>query len=158
MQLIEQHSAGSSAGFLLWHANLRWQRVLTDVLAPMGLTHVQFVVLSTVWWLGRAGDAPRQGEVAEHGGLDTAMTSQVTNALVAKGWIVRGQDPSDGRVSLLYLSPSGRELTELAVVSLDEAEQEFFVAAGEEAGDRTRLIRVLRVLADRDERGGRHGD
>lgn len=153
-QLIKQHSAGDSAGFLLWHASLRWQRTMAEVLAPLGLTHVQFVVLTTVWWLGRDGHPPRQRDVAEHGGLDQAMTSQVTNALVGKRWIVRGQDPADARASLLYVTDQGRDLAEEAVVALDRADRSFFEAAG----DRPRLIRLLRKIADRDERGGRSHD
>lgn len=148
-ELLEQHSAGDSAGFLLWHANLRWQRVMSEVLAPLGLTHVQFVVLTTIWWLGRDGHPPRQRDVADHGGLDPAMTSQVTNALITKGWIVRGQDPADARASLLFVTAEGRDLAEQAIVVLDEADRAFFDAAG----DRSRLIRVLRKIADRDERG-----
>ncbi|MFF5261666.1 MarR family winged helix-turn-helix transcriptional regulator [Actinomadura viridis] len=149
--MIEQHSAGESAGFLLWHANLRWQRTMAEVLAPLGLTHVQFVVLTTVWWLGRDGRPPRQRDVAEHGGLDPAMTSQVTNALVGKRWIVRSQDPADARASLLHLTDQGRDLAEEAVVALDQADRSFF----EVAGDRPQLIKLLRKIADRDERGGR---
>ena len=40
-----------SPGFWLWHATLRWQREIAAVLAPLGLTHVQFVLLSCAWWL-----------------------------------------------------------------------------------------------------------
>jgi hypothetical protein len=50
---------------------LRWQRLMTATLQPPGLTHVQFVLLATVWWLARARQAdgehagqPSQREVA----------------------------------------------------------------------------------------------
>ncbi|WP_244312125.1 hypothetical protein [Streptomyces griseofuscus] len=36
-------SPGDSPGFLLWHATLRWQRDIATALAPLDLTHVQFV-------------------------------------------------------------------------------------------------------------------
>ena len=35
-----------SPGFLLWHATLRWQRGVAQALAPLDLTHVQFVLLA----------------------------------------------------------------------------------------------------------------
>ena len=44
-----------SPGFLLWHVTLRWQRDIAAALAPMGLTHVQFVLLATCWWLNSRG-------------------------------------------------------------------------------------------------------
>ena len=40
-----------SPGFLLWHVTLRWQRDIAAALAPLDLTHVQFVLLATTWWL-----------------------------------------------------------------------------------------------------------
>ena len=60
----------------------------------MGITHVQFAVVSTVWWLGKDGYPPRQREVAEHAGIDPAMTSQVMTVLIQRGWVIRGVDPS----------------------------------------------------------------
>jgi DNA-binding MarR family transcriptional regulator len=124
---------------------------MAEVLAPLGLTHVQFVVLTTVWWLGRDGQAPRQRDVSEHGGLDQAMTSQVMNALVAKQWITRGQDPADARAYLLHVTEEGENLAEEAIAALDNADRAFF----EPAGDRPKLLRLLRKLAERDERGSR---
>jgi DNA-binding MarR family transcriptional regulator len=149
MELVEQHSAGRSLGFLLWHASLRWQRRLAEVLSPLGITHVQFAVVATVWWLGKDGHPPRQREIAEHAGLDPAMTSQVMAALLEKGWVVRGIDPEDARASRLYVTDAGRGIAERAVIELDRAERDFFRAAG----DREILLHLLRVLAARDERG-----
>jgi hypothetical protein len=33
-----------------------WQREITAALAPLGLTHVQFVLLAAAWWLNSRGD------------------------------------------------------------------------------------------------------
>ncbi len=122
---------------------------MTDVLSPMGITHVQFAVLSTVWWLGKDGHPPRQREVAEHAGIDPAMTSQVMAVLLERGWVVRGIDPEDARASRLYVTDSGRAIAERAVVDLDRAERDFF----RDAADRDQLLEILRALAARDERG-----
>jgi DNA-binding MarR family transcriptional regulator len=149
LSLVEQHSAGRSAGFLLWHASLRWQRRLTEVLSPMGITHVQFALVAAVWWLGRDGHPPRQREVAEHAGIDQAMTSQVMGVLLDRGWVVKGIDPEDARASRLYVTEAGRDIAERAVVQLDQAEREFFAAAG----DRDTVLRILQTLAARDEHG-----
>src|SRR6266566_2274389 len=62
-----------SPGFLLWHATLRWQRQITAVLKPLGLTHVQFVLLAGSWWLGRGGQPPSQRELADHSGTDAGQ-------------------------------------------------------------------------------------
>ena len=49
--------AWDSPGFLLWHATLRWQRAMVEALSPLGLTHTQFVLLASTWWLAENGDA-----------------------------------------------------------------------------------------------------
>jgi DNA-binding MarR family transcriptional regulator len=149
LSLVEEHSAGRSAGFLLWHASLRWQRRMTEILSPMGITHVQFALVATVWWLGKDGYPPRQGEVAEHAGIDPAMTSQVMTVLIQRAWVVRGVDPADGRASRLYVTDAGRQIAERAVIELDRAEREFFAPAG----IRDKVLTMLRVLAARDELG-----
>lgn len=117
----------------------------------MGITHVQFAVVSTVWWLGKDGYPPRQREVAEHAGIDPAMTSQVMTVLIERGWVVRGVDPTDGRASRMYVTDAGREIAERAVIELDKAERRFFAPAGR----RDAVLEMLRKLAGRDERGAR---
>ena len=47
----------TSPGFLLWRLTLCWQRAITSALAPVGLTHVQFVLLACTWWLTEQGAA-----------------------------------------------------------------------------------------------------
>lgn len=49
-----------SPGFLLWRSTLRWQRTIIAALRPLELTHVQFVLLASTWWLTEqsAGSGP----------------------------------------------------------------------------------------------------
>ena len=53
-------SPAESPGFLLWHATLRWQRDIAQGLGPLGLTHVQFVLLACTRWLTQQGRHPSQ--------------------------------------------------------------------------------------------------
>ena len=73
-----------SPGLLLWHVTLRWQRDMAAVLAPLDLTHVQFVLLATTWWLNSRGQHPNQLALAHQAGTDVKMTSQVLRTLEAK--------------------------------------------------------------------------
>lgn len=88
-----------SPGFLFWHATLRWQRAIAAALAPPGLTHVQFVLLASVWWLGDQGERPNQLAAAAHAGTDVKMTSQVLRALERNGLVERETDPADTRAN-----------------------------------------------------------
>jgi DNA-binding MarR family transcriptional regulator len=115
-----------SPGFLLWHTTMRWQRVMAAALAPLDLTHVQFVLLACAWWLGEHGDPPRQSQVAAQAGTDPKMTSDVIARLEAKGLLRRTADPSDARAKFVLVTPEGAELAARAIVVVEEADAAFF--------------------------------
>lgn len=103
-------------GFLLWRATLSWQRRMRLVLAPHALTHVQFVLLASLWWLEDHEDQPpTQARLAEQARTDPMMTSQVIRKLSARGALERTLDPADGRARQLRLTVAGRALVARAL-------------------------------------------
>ena len=57
------------------------------MLEPYDLTHVQFVLLTSLWWLGDHEDRPpTQARLAQHAGTDPMMTSQVTRKLETRAY------------------------------------------------------------------------
>ncbi|MCX2180870.1 MarR family transcriptional regulator [Streptomyces sp. SKN60] len=135
---------GESPGFLLWHATLRWQRDVAAALAPLGLTHVQFVLLACTWWLNGRGEHPNQQTLARRAGTDVKMTSQVVRALETKGLIERETDPTDTRAKRLRVTEAGAGLAPRAVESVESVDTRFFepVAVGEAVALLARLARV----------------
>jgi DNA-binding MarR family transcriptional regulator len=119
---------GDSPGFLLWHATLRWQRDISAALAPLGLTHVQFVLLACAWWLNSQGEHPNQLALARQAGTDVKMTSQVLRALEQKGLVAREVDPADTRAKRLRVTEAGAELAPRAIAAVEQADAEFFAA------------------------------
>ncbi|MFI6847112.1 MarR family transcriptional regulator [Kitasatospora sp. NBC_00085] len=119
-------SPGESPGFLLWHATLRWQREIAAALAPLGLTHVQFVLLACTWWLNTQGEHPNQLAVARQAGTDVKMTSQVLRTLEGKGLIEREVDPADTRAKRLRVTDTGAELAPRAIAAVELADADFF--------------------------------
>ncbi|MFD7907246.1 MarR family winged helix-turn-helix transcriptional regulator [Kitasatospora sp. NPDC059747] len=117
---------GDSPGFLLWHATLRWQRDIAAALGPLGLTHVQFVLLACTWWLNSQGEHPNQLALARQAGTDVKMTSQVLRALETKGLIEREVDPADTRAKRLRITDSGAELAPRAIAAVEAVDAEFF--------------------------------
>lgn len=138
-------SPSDSPGFLLWRVSLRWQREVTAALRPLGLTHVQFVLLAVLWWVGPREDAPTQRELAQAAGTDPMMTSQVVRALEARGLVERRPDPYDRRVRRLVLTPEGHELAERGVQAVEGADARFFHPA-----DGPALLPLLQALAAPD--------
>ena len=136
-----------SPGFLLWHVTLRWQREIAVALAPLGLTHVQFVLLAAAWWLNSRGDNPNQLSVARQAGTDVKMTSEVLRKLEAKGLIVRTVDVADTRARRIHVTERGSDLAQAAVTAVEGVDAAFFTAVPDPGA----LLAMLRPLAS----GGR---
>jgi hypothetical protein len=82
-------------GFLLWRATLSWQRRIRSALAPHDLTHVQFVLLASLWWLeDHEPEPPTQASLAAQAETDRMMTSQVLRKLEARDLLERIPDPT----------------------------------------------------------------
>jgi DNA-binding MarR family transcriptional regulator len=136
-----------SPGFLMWHATLRWQRAIAAVLAPLDLTHVQFVLLASTWWLNRHGQDPTQIALAEYAGTDVKMTSQVVRGLEAKGLLERRIDEADSRARRLRVTRRGARLAPRAIAVVERVDAEFFAAAPLEDA-RTLLARLAQLPPD----------
>ena len=135
-----------SPGFLLWHVTLRWQREIAAALTPLGLTHVQFVLLAATWWLNSHGEDPNQLSVARQAGTDVKMTSEVLRRLEAKGLIVRTVDAADTRARRIQVTERGGELALAVVAAVEGVDAAFFQATPDSAA----LLAMLRPLARRD--------
>jgi DNA-binding MarR family transcriptional regulator len=132
-----------SPGFLLWRLTLAWQRAVTAALAPLDLTHVQFVLLASAWWLTEQGTVPHQQDLATHAGTDARMTSEVVRKLADKGLLVREVDPNDTRARRLGPTPAGVALATRAIQAVEDVDATFF------AGESDTLVPVLQRLIDR---------
>jgi DNA-binding MarR family transcriptional regulator len=137
-----------SPGFLLWHATLRWQRGIAEALAPLGLTHVQFVLLACVSWLNKHGDPPNQVAVAAQAGTDVKMTSQVLRTLELKGLIDREIDAADTRARRVRVTDRGAALAPDAVAAVEDVDARFFADIPEKDA-----LRFLRRLVQEPEPG-----
>lgn len=131
-----------SPGLLLWRTTMRWQRVMTAALAPLDLTHVQFVLLASAMWLGRNGQPPNQVQLAAQAGTEAKMTSDVVARLEAKGLIARETDPHDSRAKVIRITAAGAAAAQRAIVAVETADAEFF-----EPVDEAQLAGLLRQIA-----------
>jgi len=140
--------ADRSPGLLLWQVTNRWQAAQRATLAPVGLTHVQFVLLASLTWLARdAGSGlVMQRDLADHAATDPAMTSQVLRALELKGLVERAPHPTDRRAKAIRPTFDG-DLANRAVVLVEGCDAEFFGALGAGADDLVRALLTLREAA-----------
>src|SRR5689334_6448928 len=104
-------SAELTAGHLVWRLAMKWRTAVDRALAPLGLTHAQYVVLSSLLALHR----PSQRELADHTGLEALYVSKLARSLEGSGFISRTRDTTDTRTVRLELAPHGRSTVEPAV-------------------------------------------
>jgi DNA-binding MarR family transcriptional regulator len=108
-----------------------------------GLQGHEFDVLST---LRRAG-APFEftaGELAAATHVTSGTMTSRVDRLSARGLVERHQDPADGRLVRVRLTPQGRERVDAALGTLLERERELLAAL--DGSERTALATALRTL------------
>ncbi len=96
------------------------------VLSPLGLTHVQFVLLISTAWLEAHVVTITQVTLARHAQTDVMMTSQVVRTLEEKGLITRTPQLTDSRAKIVSLTDAGRVLVQQANARVEEADAQFF--------------------------------
>jgi DNA-binding MarR family transcriptional regulator len=134
-----------SPGFLLWQVANGWQRHQRQALEEIGLTHVQFVLLAGLGWLKQGDGIPiTQATLARHSRVDEMMTSQVVRGLEKRGAVIRQIHPTDSRAKTLALTVEGAELLEKATPLVEQADADFFLAAG---GGLEEMIEALKIIA-----------
>ena len=135
---------GGLNGYQLWHAANLWQRRMRAVLAPHGVTPVQFLLLSGLFELGDAGSvAVNQAALARNCNTDPMMTSQVLRTLEKDGLLRRAVNPEDRRAVAVEITASGASLVNRAITEIREADAQFhapLAAHGEAFGDALQLL------------------
>ncbi|MGI4861380.1 MAG: MarR family winged helix-turn-helix transcriptional regulator [Janthinobacterium lividum] len=95
------------------------RRRMTDALAPCGLTLAQFTAMSVLEARGQASNA----QLAERSFITPQSANEVMNVMATRGWITRVADPTHGRILLLQLTDSGRDVLRQCQQAVMEIEQ-----------------------------------
>jgi len=132
-----------SPGFLLWQVSNLWQRQQRAALAPLGLTHVQFILLAGVVWLEKSKGPITQSELATHAGTDPMMTSQVIRNLQSRGFIRRIPHPRDKRKMQLSATPEGIALAQKSIQIVESVDANIFQNLGGSQQIFTQLLKKI---------------
>ncbi|WP_052390487.1 MarR family winged helix-turn-helix transcriptional regulator [Streptomyces sp. NRRL B-24484] len=140
---------GPTPGFLVWRLAMKWRVAVDRALAPLGLTHAQYALLSSLYGVQRTGAQPTQRELADHTGLEALYVSKLARALEADGLLERAKDPADSRAVRLSLTAGGRETTRRAIAVVQQLLDQLTAPLGGLTADRTEaLVRDLTALLD----------
>jgi DNA-binding MarR family transcriptional regulator len=137
-------------GFLLAKASQRWNELLTAEFVAAGFPEVRAAYGSLLVPLFEE-DGLRQGELARRARLSKQTLTTMARALERDGLIERRADPSDGRATLIYLTPRAHELRPAAERILGRLDDQVAAVTGPRA--RAVLVRSLRAVMALDRVG-----
>ena len=93
--------------FALYATSLAMTKVYRPLLAPLGLTYPQYVVMLALWEHAELS----AGALGERVALDSGTLVPLVRKLTALGWVERRRSPADDRSVLISLTPAGRQLS-----------------------------------------------
>ncbi|WP_132125528.1 MarR family winged helix-turn-helix transcriptional regulator [Actinocrispum wychmicini] len=142
-------AAGPTPGYLVWRLSNKWRVSVDRALVSFGLTHAQYVVLASLFGMGRAGQQPSQRELADQTGLEPLYVSKLARTLEADGLIERTRDPEDSRTMRLTLTAAGREAVQPAIAVVQALLDRLLAPLGGRNSPRTRsFVQDLTALLD----------
>jgi MarR family transcriptional regulator, organic hydroperoxide resistance regulator len=128
---------------------MKWRVAVDRALAPLALTHAQYVVLSTLFGMARAGQRPSQRELADSTGLEALYVSKLVRALDADGLVERTRDTVDTRTVRLALTDRGRAVVEPAMAEVQVLLDRLMAPLGGRDGERAAaFVRDLSALLE----------
>ena len=119
-----------TTGALVWQLAMRWRSAVDRAVAPLGLTHAQYVALASLRGLTARGEKPSQRRLAGWTGLGTIYVSKLVRALEAEGLIERAPDPSDARAVQITLTERGRDVADRAIPIVLALDRDLTVVLG----------------------------
>jgi DNA-binding MarR family transcriptional regulator len=127
----------SRIGYLLKHAQLRFQEIQRDALTPLSLDGRLLAVLVTAEHAGPC----QQLRLAEKLEVDRTTMVDLIDRLEASGFVERHPDPDDRRARLIHLTPRGRKALAAGIAASEEVEARFLAALS--AADQRTFRRTL---------------
>ena len=92
--------------FALYTASRAFSRAYAPILAPLGLTYPQYLVMLVLW----EQDALAINEIGERLMLDSGTLTPLLKRLEKQEMVARRRDAEDQRIVRILLTPKGREL------------------------------------------------
>jgi DNA-binding MarR family transcriptional regulator len=117
-----------STGFLLWQVTSLWQRHLNALLKRHNLTHAQFVVLVSSYWLDIISPPVTQVKIATHAKMDVMLTSNILKTLEKKKLVLRSHSKTDTRAKEVKITQKGTALVHPALEEVEAFDKKFFSA------------------------------
>jgi len=135
-------------GFNLTRVAVLFRRELMRALADYDMTPEQWQVMATLW----QGRPLTQTEIVRLTLKDKPSVSRMIARLERNGWVRKGTDPDDARITVIHPTERGRELRDEVPRRLYEHFAQFFEPFGAERSEQLlALLKTLRRILGDDE-------
>lgn len=132
-----------ATGLLFMRTYNKWHSEIKRQLNPLGLTHPQFVILTTLGYLLQSETEVTQVMLARMSGMDVMSVSQIVHLLEKHGWITRQEHSKDTRAKSASLTLQGQEMLKKALPVVEQIDLTFFSALGDGEAAFTRFLHEL---------------
>lgn len=140
-QYTDNHQ--ESTGLLFARVYNAWHGRVKKALQKVGLTHPQFIILTSLGYLELQQDLVTQVNLAAFSDMDVMTVSQVLKLLLKKGLVERREHPQDSRAKVVFLTDIGRERMNQALPLVEAIDQTYFGQLGSQVSDFNRLLLKL---------------
>ena len=126
--------------FALYSASLAMTKVYKPLLAPLGLTYPQYLVMLALW----EHDGQSVSALGDKVALDSGTLTPLLKRLETQGRVRRERDAEDERRVIVQLTPAGRQMK----VEARRIPREIGRASGCELSEIVDLTRQLTAMRD----------
>lgn len=119
-------NADASTGLLFVRTYNKWHTTIKTQLRKLGITHPQFVLLTTLNYLSQSNEYVTQASIAKMAGMDVMSVSQVIRGLEDNVYLIRTSNPNDTRANAVKLLPKGQEIVLVALPVVEKIDDDFF--------------------------------
>ncbi|MGT2778366.1 MarR family winged helix-turn-helix transcriptional regulator [Streptococcus anginosus] len=140
-QYTDNHQ--ESTGLLFARVYNAWHGRVKKALQKVGLTHPQFIILTSLGYLELQQDLVTQVNLATFSDMDVMTVSQVLKLLLKKGLVERREHPQDSRAKVVFLTDAGRERMNQALPLVEAIDQTYFGQLDSQVSDFNRLLLKL---------------
>ncbi len=134
--------------FALYSASLAMTKVYKPLLAPLGLTYPQYLVMLALW----EDDAQTVSALGDKLALDSGTLTPLLKRLETQGALSRERDSEDERRVIVRLTDAGRQLK----VAARSVPPQIARSTGCELGEIVALTRQLTAVRDALSRQAQH--
>lgn len=132
-----------SAGFLFIRAYNKWHGEIKKRLGQIGLTHPQFVAMTSLWYLSQGEENITQIMIARLAGTDPMTLSKILETAEKNGLVLRLDHPKDTRAKSIKLTEKGMKKISEALPLVENIDAAFF---GKLDKDLHKFMELLNIL------------